>query len=49
MARRESVLLGFDERDGDWLSVGIDLYAENVVNLSARTAVGFAVDDLDGT
>jgi hypothetical protein len=48
VARREGVLLGFDERDGDRLSLRIDLDAENVVNLSARTATGLAADDLDG-
>lgn len=47
MARREGVLLGFDEGDG--LSFGIDPHAENAVNLSALTAAGFAADNLDGS
>jgi hypothetical protein len=49
MARRKRVFLGFNERDGDRLSLGVDLHSENVVNLPARTATGFAAEDLDGT
>src|SRR5262245_48189879 len=47
MARRQRVLLGFDERHGDRLGLLTDANAEGIVSPSASTAPSLAADDLD--
>src|SRR5262249_17513469 len=47
MARRQRVLLGFDERYGDGLRFLTDANAEGVVGPSTSAATSLAADDLD--